>query len=195
MIFVVETNGNGPVRQDLTPSLVLKLREGDTVAGQMLNQLYRLRLVRFSLGYLGNQQEAEDIVQDVFYKVLTNKTVPDNFRAWIYEICRNRCIDHLRSKNRRLDNQTLPTVSYIAAHQTGNLTRLVKSEQRAQLWQRLRSLPVEQREVLLLRYTEGLSRAEISKVLGIPEKLVKHRIYNGMEKLRKNGQLHDEFNH
>lgn len=191
---MVETKGNGPIRQDLTPTLVLKLREGDTMAGQMLDQIYRTRLIHFSLGYLGNQEEAEDVVQDVFYKVLSNKTVPDHFRAWIYEICRNGCIDHLRAKNRRLDDQTLPTASYIDAHQTGNLTRLVKGEQRAQLWQRLRALPVEQREVLLLRYTEGLSRAEIATVLGIPESLVKHRIYNGMEKLRKNGQLHDESN-
>jgi RNA polymerase sigma factor (sigma-70 family) len=176
---------NEQPKPDLTPSLVMKLREGDSAAGQMLDELYRTRLVRFSLGYLGNQEEAKDIVQDVFLKVLANQTVPDNFRAWIYEICRNRCIDRLRSQKRRLDDQTMPTPSYIAAHQTGNLTRLVKGEQREQLWHRLALLPVQQREVILLRYTEGLSRAEISQVLGIPENLVKHRIYNGLDKLRK----------
>lgn len=186
---MAEASGNKPLQQDLTPSLVLKLREGDSAAGQMLDQLYRAKLVRFSLGYLGNKEEAEDAVQDVFYKVLANPAVPDNFRAWIYEICRNCCIDRLRSTNRRLDNQTLPTTSYIAANQTGNLTRLVRGEQRAQLWQRLTSLPVEQREVLLLRYTEGLSRMEISEVIGISENLVKHRIYNGLERLRRGGAL------
>jgi RNA polymerase sigma-70 factor (ECF subfamily) len=187
-----ETRGEDRLPPDLTPSLVVQLREGRPDAGKVLDQLYRSRLVRFSLGYLGNREEAEDTVQDVFYRVLNNAAVPNNFRAWIYEICRNRCLDRLRAKNRRLDDQTLPTTSYFADHMTGNLTRLVKGEQRAQLWQRLAALPADQREVLLLRYTEGLSRAEISQVLGIPENLVKHRIYNGLEKLRKHKSLdHD----
>ncbi|MGD8412660.1 MAG: sigma-70 family RNA polymerase sigma factor [Candidatus Latescibacterota bacterium] len=170
---------------DLTPSLVVRLRDGHSEAGKVLDQLYRSRLVRFSLGYLGNREEAEDAAQDVFYRVINSPTVPDNFRAWIYEICRNCCLDRLRAKNRRPDDQTLPTTSYFADHMTGNLTRLIKGERKAQLWQRLAALPADQREVLLLRYTEGLSRAEISQVLGIPENLVKHRIYNGLEKLRK----------
>jgi DNA-directed RNA polymerase specialized sigma24 family protein len=145
----------------LTPSLVVQLRDGHADAGKVLDQLYRSRLVRFALGYLGNREEAEDTVQDVFYRVINSPAVPNNFRAWIYEICRNCCLDRLRAKNRRLDDQTLPTTSYFADHMTGNLTRLIK----------------------------GVSRAEISQVLGIPENLVKHRIYNGLEKLRKHKSL------
>jgi RNA polymerase sigma factor (sigma-70 family) len=57
---------------------------------------------------------------------------------------------------------------------------------------RLNSLSLEQREVLLLRYMEGLSRREISEILDIPENLVKHRIYNGIEKLRQHQSLTDE---
>lgn len=189
---VTETNRNLHPRSDLTPSLVVQLREGRAEAGKLLDQLYRPRLIRFCAGYLGNREEAEDVVQDVFYRVLRSSAVPDNFRAWVYQICRNRCLDQLRSMNRRLDDQSLRTSSHLAAHLTGNLTRLVRREQRALLWQRLVALPSDQREVLLLRYTEGLSRAEIAEVLGIPEKLVKHRIYNGLEKLRRHDSLADE---
>jgi RNA polymerase sigma-70 factor (ECF subfamily) len=189
---VKETPSAGRLPPDLTPTLVVRLREGHAEAGKFLEQLYRARLVRFCLGYLGDREEAEDTVQDVFYRVLSSPAVPSNFRAWIYEICRNRCLDLLRARNRRLDDQTLSTTSYFADQMTGNLTRLVKGEQRARLWQRLASLPADQREVLLLRYTEGLSRAEIAQVLGIPENLVKHRIYNGLEKLRRHKSL--DFN-
>lgn len=189
---MTETNRDHPSPSDLTPSLVVQLRQGQAQAGQLLDQLYRPRLIRFCTGYLGNREEAEDVVQDVFYRVLRSTAVPDNFRAWVYQICRNRCVDRLREQNRRLDDQSLPTFSHLAAHQTGNLTRLVRGEQRAHLWHRLAALPAEQREVVLLRYTEGLSRAEIAEVLGIPENLVKHRIYNGLEKLRRHDSITDE---
>lgn len=175
--------------RDMTPSLVARLRSGQTDAGLLLDQLYRERLTRFCLGYVGTRDEAEDVVQDAFYKVLCNKAVPDNFRAWVYEICRNRCIDRLRAMNRRLGDQPLSAYSHLADHLTGNLTKLLKGEQRAHLWRRLAELPADQREVLLLRYAEGLSRSEISEVLKIPEKLVKSRIFNGLEKLRKHDSL------
>lgn len=169
---------------DLTPSLVIQLRAGHQEAAALLDKIYRSRLIRFCSSYLGNREEAEDVVQDVFYTILVTPAIPHNFRAWVYEICRNRCIDRLRASKRRMDDNSLPSASYLAAQETGKLTRLVKSEQRAQLWQRLADLPTEQREVLLLRYIEGLSRPEIAAVLGIPENLVKHRIYNGISKLR-----------
>lgn len=183
-----EINEKKP-RRDMTPSLVGRLRSGQADAGQLLDQLYRERLTRFCLGYVGTRDEAEDIVQDAFYKVLCSSEVPDNFRAWIYEICRNRCIDRLRAKNRRLGDQPLSAYAHMADHLSGNLTKLLRGEQRAHLWRRLAELPYEQREVLLLRYTEGLSRSEISEVLNIPEKLVKSRIFNGLEKLRKHDSL------
>lgn len=185
-------NGGASAQPDLTPTLVVQLREGSSVAAKLLDQLYRPRLTRFCLGYLGQWDEAEDVVQDVFYKVLATSTIPENFRAWIYEICRNRCLDVLRGKNHKLDDQSLPASSYVAAQLTGSLTKLVKGEKRSHLMKRLTTLPIEQREVLLLRYTEGLSRTEISEVLAIPENLVKHRIYNGLEKLRKHKSLADE---
>jgi len=179
------------MQQDMTPSLVIKLREGQQEAAALLDKIYRLRLIRFCSSYLGNREEAEDVVQDVFYTILVNDTIPSNFRGWIYEICRNRCIDRLRAAKRRLDDQSLPSASYLAAQETGKLTRLVKGEQRARILQRLASLPSEQREVLLLRYIEGLSRPEIATVLAIPEKLVKHRIYNGISKLRDTSITND----
>ena len=176
---------------DLTPTLVLRLRDGNPDAATLLENLYRKRLIRFCLGYLHNREEAEDIVQDVFYRVLETTVVPEHFRAWIYEICRNRCVDRLRSQDRRPDDEPILTSDYFMAHLTGPLSRLIKGERQARLWERFASLPADQREVLLLRYTEGLSRAEISRVLGIPEKLVKHRIYNGLTRLREHESLAD----
>ncbi len=170
---------------DLTPSLVLQLRNGEPGAARVLNQAYRTKLVRFCVGYLGRYEEAEDVVQDVFLRVLRSDTVPDRFRSWVYTIARNRCMDLLRARARRRDDRELPTESQIQIDLTGYLTRLVKKEREEHLRQLLTELTANQREVLRLRYGDELSRAEIAEVLDIPESYVKSRLYEGLEKLRQ----------
>jgi len=175
----------------MTPTLVATLRDGDASSAELLDLLYGRKLVRFALGYLGNATEAEDAVQDVFYRVLRNDSIPDNFRAWIYRICRNRCLDVLRARGRRRDDQTLLTDAPYRADLTGQLTHLVRQERHEKLRRLLDELPPAQHEVLRLRYSEGLSRAEIADVLDIPESVVKSRLYEGLEKLRRHDSLAD----
>lgn len=171
--------------RDLTPTLVTRLRAGDAEAGLLLNQIYWTKLVRFCGAYLREQSEAEDVVQDVFFRVLRSTTVPDDFRAWIYRICRNRCMDVLRSRVRRRDEEDLPPDSMLEDDVSGLLTKLVKKERGERLRRLLAGLTANQREVLLLRYAEELSRVEIAKVLEIPESYVKSRLYEGLEHLRR----------
>ena len=177
---------------DLTPALVVRLRDGDADAGKLLCELYHPPLMRFCFRYLGSQDEAEDVVQEVFLSVLKNNALPVNFRAWIYKITRNRCLDVIRSRGRRRDDQDLPTASRIDADLTGCLTRLVRREQQVHLKRALAELPENQREVLHLRYAEDLSRAEIAEVLDLPEPLVKSRLYEGMVRLRTHDSLLDQ---
>jgi RNA polymerase sigma-70 factor (ECF subfamily) len=177
------------IRADMTPSLIVSLRAGESEAGALLDHLYREKMIRFCAGYLGNLEEAEDAVQDVFCKILESSAIPDNFRAWLYKITRNRCLDILRSRGRCRDDAALPSESHLGDDLTGSLTKLVRRELHAKLRELVAALPIAQREVLRLRYTEGLSRAEIAEVLEIPEKLVKSRLYDGLERLRKQGVL------
>ena len=180
-----------PPAVDLTPSLVLRLRQGDSAAGALLDEIYRQKLIRFCFGYLGDAEAAEDVVQDVFCKVLEDHTIPDNFRAWVYRISRNRCLDVLRTRARKKESHQLPSESQLDAEITGNLTRLVRCEQKARLRHLLAGLPANQREVLRLRYTEDLSRAEIAEVLSIRESVVKSRLFEGVEKLRQHESLEE----
>ena len=129
---------------ELTRSLVCQLRQGDDRAGRLLDSLYRARLLRFSQGYLGNREEARDVVQEVFYRVLASGKVPDCFRAWVYQITRNRCLDLLRTRKRRPCDEELPGDSQLVAKATGNLTRLVRREQQECAARALRSLPLHE---------------------------------------------------
>lgn len=174
---------------DMTPTLIARLRGGDTQAGGMLDTMYREAMIRFCRGYLDSIEEAEDAVQDVFCKVLATTQVPDNFRAWLYRIARNHCLNMRRNRGRRKDRQVLPDDSDFDATWTGHLTRLVHSEQRSHLVRLVASLPDANREALRLRYAEGLSRRDIAEVLGIPESVVKSRLFEGVKRLREGDVL------
>ena len=168
----------------MTSSLVARLRVGDREAGVLLDSLYREALVRFCWGYLGRMDEAEDAVQDICYNVLRAECVPDAFRSWLYKTARNHCINLLRRREKRRDGANLPPGSQVFESLTGQLTKLVRSEQRSHLDELVRSLSHAQQEVLRLRYTEGLSRGEIAEVLDISETVVKSRVFEGLKRLR-----------
>lgn len=174
---------------DLTASLVLRLRRGDSAAGVLLNDLYREALVRFCRGYLGRQDEAEDAVQEISFRVLTAKTVPEAFRPWLYKIARNYCCDVARRRARRIDGAELPAASQIVDVLTGHLTRMVQNERRSRLADLVRTLSAEQQEALRLRYVEGLTRAEVAEVLDISETGVKSLLFRGVQFLREQAAL------
>ncbi len=174
---------------DLTPSLVVRLRAGDADAGAVLVEFYREAMMRFCWAYLGSAEQAEDAVQEIFYKVLKARSVPDRFRPWLYRIARNHCLNAVRDRARRRPARDLPADSRLRDSATGYLTRLVKNERRARVAHLLAAMPAEYREVLHLRYGEELSRAEIAEVLELPESVVKSRLYEGLKKLREHSSL------
>jgi len=177
---------------DLTPSLVARLRDGDAEAGTLLDQLYREAMTRFCFGYLGNLEQAEDAVQEVFCRVVQAGQVPENFRAWLCRIARNHCLNLLRSRARRQQLHALLENARFESTLTGNLSRLVQQERRSRIRHLLGALPVTQREVLTLRYGQKLSRSEIAHVLGISQSVVKSRLFEGLKKLRQHSSLLDE---
>ena len=181
-----------PRPADLTASLVARLRAGDANAGALLDDLCRKPLLRFCRGYLESAADADDAVQETFCKALTADVIPHNFRAWLYKIARHHCIDVMRRRNRHGEERALPPRSWVAESRTGDLSRLVQWEQRSRMMHLVQALPPEQREVLCLRYGEGLSRSDIAYILEIPESVVKSRIFEGLEALRQHTSLLDQ---
>ncbi len=172
-------------RMRLTPSLVVGLRAGDEDAGALLDQLYREPIQRFCFGYLRSEAEAEDAVQEVFVKVLRSDVVPDDFRAWLYKIARNHCLNAVRDRGRRKDGQALPDRSMAGAFSRGPLSMFADAEDLDRVAAMLEALAEPYREVLRLRYADGLSRKEMAEVLELPESVVKSRLFEGMKMLRE----------
>ncbi len=161
------------------------LQRDEASARQEWERSIRAPLVRFCSGYLGSTDLAEDAVQDVFCKLLSAKKRPQELRPWVYRVARNHCLNLRRSQARRRDQRRLPTAFEIPASWTGALTRLARSEDHRDVAARLAEVPTDRREPLLLRYVEGLSRAEIAAVLDLPVSVVKSRLYEALVLLRQ----------
>jgi RNA polymerase sigma-70 factor, ECF subfamily len=140
---------------DLTPSLVARLRAGDSGAGRMLDVAYAEPLRRFAAGYVG-EADARDIVQDAFVGVLTAHAVPDDFRAYIYRVVRNRCLNALRARRRRRDGARLVTGFDVPARATGVLSKMGRVDDAARVAAAVRPHSPAQREAQTLSYGEAL---------------------------------------
>jgi len=180
------TPGNMP---DLTPSVLVHLRQGDPQAAEVLERLYRDAMLHFCFGYLQNLEDARDAVQETFYRVLKADVIPDRFRPWLYRIARNHCLNVLRDRQHNPACGVMPSDSKLPEAATGHLSRLVRSEARHRLRDAVARLSPAHQEVLRLRYGENLSREEIAEVLELPESIVKSRLFEAVRKLREHASL------
>jgi RNA polymerase sigma factor (sigma-70 family) len=157
---------------------------GDQHAFATLVQRYSTPLFNFICRFLGDYDQACDILQQVFlqlYLSLPTLRAGDPLKAWLFRVARNRCLDELRRK-RAIHFSELEHV--IVDDEVSPLTALPDTDPlpeelaerrdlQACLQQAIRALPPKFRAVVLLRYAAQFSFAEISQVLQIPEATAK----------------------
>lgn len=143
---------------------------------QVLLEYYE-KYYRLAYSYMGNQEDALDVVQESAYKAIRDakKLANENYiSTWIYRIVVNTAIDMLRKRkkegmNTQIEDYELPVEdSYSDPDLTVALNRLKD----------------EERLVITLRYFEELSLAEISDIAGEPLSTIKSRLYRALKKLR-----------
>ena len=137
------------------------------------------------LGYLRrfvSRDEAEDVLQRVFYEVWKNRDRYDPARsleAWVLGIARKRAIDRLRRRHATI--VPIDELRDIAGDDGRELAeRYVRANE---VRGALERLPVEQREVLTLAYFGDLTQTEIADRLGVPLGTVKARAFRGLRRL------------
>lgn len=158
--------------------LAERARAGDQRAFAGLVRRHQDRVFRFLLRMTGSRDEAMDLTQETFMKAwqaLPRWQPQAQFRTWLFQIARNGALDLLR---RRAAVEFVPIDEDpgMPAHAPGPEEGLDLRQRFGLLEAALRRLPVEHREVLLLREVEDLSYAEIAAALGIQEGTVKSRI-------------------
>lgn len=182
--------------------LVERSKAGDHRAFEVLVGRWQDSTYRLAWRYLGSVDESMDTVQNTFIKAWTNLSSLDTsakFGAWVHQICRNQCLDHLRSSHyKRISSMSAfhSTMTHPddenpieSLHQEIDFdtpySELVRSQRIQIVHTALSTLPEEQKIVVMLKELEGLKFREISEQLNLPENTVKSRLYYGLSALRK----------
>ena len=145
------------------------------------------KLYRFALRFLGNEEEAKDIVQEVFIRVWNGREQMqqvENWEAWCMRISRNLSLDRVRLINRK---QTRPIEESRDIHQA-DLTPYQSTEMEEnmqKITQMIEALPEKQRQVIHLRDVEGYSYQEICDILEIDMNQVKVTLFRARNAVRE----------
>lgn len=174
-----------PPEDPITPELVALIRAGDREAFERLFRAWYRRLADHAARMLGNQDAAEDAVQDVFVAVWDKRAgLPEAAKipAYLYRAVRNRSLNQIRQQKTRgrwLETQN-PDPSMPAAAETD----LQASEIGAKVQEALAELSPRCREVFLLSRDDGLTYPQIADTLGISIKTVETLMGRALKSLR-----------
>jgi len=167
--------------------LMLRVRDDDAVAFEMLIDRHQSKIQRFMQGWVNNVQQSEDLAQDVFlrvYKARKNYLPTAKFTTWLYRIANNIASNHIRDSSHRREyqlsnaaNGSSPEliIENIAIAPSGfqPSRRIDYSERSAVVLQALQALGERQRTALMLSKFEGMSYQEISETMGLSVKAIK----------------------
>jgi len=190
-------------REEVTDEvLMMRFQGGDQSAFTRLVRRHKTPVYNFILRSVRSREVAEDLVQDVFVKVVQNAAEfkhEARFSTWAYMIARNVCIDHLRKAALRrhpsLDQaannnsgEDGPTLGERIAdsHFGAAVDRVaIGSELGQRITRAVEELPPEQREVFLLREVANVPFKEIAEIVGVPENTTKSRMRYALERLQQ----------
>ncbi len=177
--------------------LVSTYLEGNVSALETLIKRHKDRIYSFIISKVRNQALAEDIFQDAFFKVIKSLqkgkyNEEGKFLPWVMRIAHNLVIDHFR-KAKRIPITVKPKSDYddfdifdiISSEEKNSEHTIMEGEQHEQLRKMVQELPVEQRQVLVMRHYEELSFKEIAEKTGVSINTALGRMRYALINLRK----------
>jgi RNA polymerase sigma factor (sigma-70 family) len=176
-------------------ALVARTRRGDSTAFDVLVQRYKERLYATVYHMTSNHEDANDLVQDAFikaYKSINSFKGQSSFYTWIYRIAVNRTINHLkRRKNRnhfslddidsniQADPDFVELMSHVTPRREAGLTEL-----QAKLNEALQKLSEPHRAVVVMHDVQGMTHADIARVMKCSEGTVRSRLFYARQQLQ-----------
>jgi RNA polymerase sigma-70 factor (ECF subfamily) len=161
--------------------LVVRCQAGDRAAFEELVALYHPRLRHFLARMVGDDHAADDLLQEVWFEVhrgLAGLASPEAFPAWLYRIARHRALRELRKKRQ-------PLSSLDGIDVPGDADEDFSAEDAGRVHAALGQVGPEHREVLLLRFFEGMAYEDIARVTGCSLGTVRSRIHYAKRALRR----------
>ena len=149
-------------------ALAVRAAQVDRDAFEVLYQRYLDRIYSYAFYQLGDHHDAEDVTERVFLAALAAlpdfREGPGTFRAWLFRIAHNTIANSLRARAR---HRTIPLPDGFErpAPETDPAALVAAAEDRRRVLRAVSSLPEDRRQVILLRFVDGLSTPEIAEVL------------------------------
>lgn len=165
--------------------IIRRVLDGDSDAFRFLVARYRSRFSRFAIHMLGNRQDAEEALQDAFfraYRALARCRDPERFDAWLFRILANRC----RTAGARRQRRELVLVHDASVLDSVVTEPLGEVNERADTAAALVArLDPASREAFLLKHVEELSYPEMARLTGDGISALKMRVKRAAERLRR----------
>jgi RNA polymerase sigma factor (sigma-70 family) len=162
------------------------LKNNDQQVFAKMYEQFSPPLYAFIISRVKDAEVAENLLQDVFVKAWRNGNQYDAAKGrlfiWMYKICSNCCIDYLRSKQHRINGQSVHLGQF--SEQLRHYVASGLMPDRIGLRNMLNKLSADEREVLELVYFKGFTQAEVAGLKKIPLGTVKTRCSRGIKKLR-----------
>lgn len=161
--------------------------QGDHEAFGMLYERYVERIFNYVYYRTGNQHDAEDLTARVFFRAMRRmpqyqeRGLPVS--AWLYRIAHNLVANWHRDRGRRPEISLDEGFAFIP-HSEHPETTLLQAEEQDQLLQIIQVLPPERQQLIILKFVEHLSNAEIGQIMGRTEGAVKSLYHRTLLSLR-----------
>jgi RNA polymerase sigma-70 factor (ECF subfamily) len=173
---------------------VTRAREGDSDAFRLLVDRNSRSIFRLAYRMTGNEQDAEDLVQETFLRAYRNLDLFQeraNFGTWLYRIAVNCSLDWLRKRRPHEELNENIEPDYEGSESVKNSPRtnpdrmILQLEVRERVKAALGELSPVEKAAFVLRHFEGMSIEEISGTLGLRSNAAKHSIFRAVRKMRR----------
>jgi len=168
--------------------LIERFLGGESWAFDEIMKRHQPRAYRIALGMLGDADEAADATQEAFvraFRSLGNFQFESRFGTWLHRIVVNQCISRIRRAKLRRTLSLSEIPERLRSTFAGPARDLESRELGQRIGEAVAALPPRQRAVFVMRQDEGMSYAEISRILSRSEGAVRASYFQAIRKLRK----------
>jgi RNA polymerase sigma-70 factor (ECF subfamily) len=170
-------------------------RVGDRDAFRLLVERHSRRVFRLAYRLTGNEEDAEDIVQETFLRAYKNLDRFDgraHLTSWLFRIASNCALNLLRTRKKGptqslsvADAEDQPITERIASLQPGPERLVMSAEVQRRIGSALDELTPQERVAFTLRHFEGREIEEISEILGVGGNATRHAVFRAVQKMRR----------
>lgn len=170
--------------------LIKSFNSGNRQAYNIIIMKYRTKVYSFTKKMLNNHDDADDVTQEIFIKLyssLKDFRGDSKFSTYLYRISYNFSLNHLKSRSVKYSRQDDSSdIEYLADNNVSFSGKMDLDEQTRLLEDAFKKIPEQQRAVFMLRFYEGLSYEEISKIINKSVGGLKANYFHAIKSIESN---------